>query len=67
VIGPLASSTVTQIEVDSALVVAEMERAGHEAVFSGRFGGTGEFAYFDTTAVCGVHVEALTFPRGWSA
>ena len=54
------------VEVPSALaVVDEMERSGYPPVLSGRFGGSGEFAYFDALAACGFYVEALTFPVNW--
>ena len=54
------------MEVPSALaVVDEMERSGYPQVLSGRFGGSGEFAYFDALAACGFYVEALTFPVNW--
>ena len=42
--------------------IADMERAGFPLLLAGRLGG-GEFAYFDTVAACGVHVEALRLPR----
>jgi glyoxalase/bleomycin resistance protein/dioxygenase superfamily protein len=54
------------VEVPSALALAgEMERAGFPVVMSGRFGGDGEFAYFDARSACGIYVETLTFPASW--
>lgn len=42
--------------------VAAMEAAGYPCVMSGRFGDGGAFAYFDTVAVLGLHLEALLLP-----
>jgi hypothetical protein len=54
------------VEVPSALaLVDEMEQAGFPVAMSGRFGGDGEFAYFDAVSACGIYVETLTFPTGW--
>lgn len=54
------------IEVPEPLGAVEaMAAAGFPCVQSGRFGGDGEFAYFDTVAACGVYVETLRFPSRW--
>lgn len=54
------------VELDAPLAVAdEMAAAGFPLVQSGRFGGDGEFAYYDAVALCGVYVEALRFPSRW--
>jgi hypothetical protein len=54
------------VEIDEPLgAAAAMAAAGFPVVQSGRFGGDGEFAYFDTVAACGVYVEALRFPSRW--
>jgi hypothetical protein len=42
--------------------IPAMEAAGYPCVMQGRFGGDGEFVYFDTAAAVGVYVEALLLP-----
>jgi methylmalonyl-CoA/ethylmalonyl-CoA epimerase len=42
--------------------IPAMEAAGYPCVMTGRFGGDGAFAYFDTVAAAGIYVEALRLP-----